>query len=272
MKKILCPTDFSETADQAIAYAAKLCKKIGAELTLLNVQSIFSLPPKEVIKGKYLATKSIAEQLDDRSYEVMKVFKITCLSEVEPSNSRLSDVIAAKASSYDLVVMGTNGADDLYEFFLGSRSYQVVKKSNTPVLLLPTGCGYKDISTMVFAFDYQESHELPLTQLRKFTSLLESTITILQVKKRYVHEEEAESKEIRDGLKVIDNITGVNFETIYADDIGFGIHQYLVKNNIDALALCSIHQGMGLIESLFHKSVIKQLSATADYPIYVFHE
>ena len=90
--------------------------------------------------------------------------------------------------------------------------------------------------------------------------------------KRYVHEEEAESKEIRDGLKVIDNITGVNFETIYADDIGFGIHQYLVKNNIDALALFSIHQGMGLIESLFHKSVIKQLSATADYPIYVFHE
>jgi hypothetical protein len=29
---------------------------------------------------------------------------------------------------------------------------------------------------------------------------------------------------------------------------------------------------MGLIETLFHKSVIKQLSATADYPIYIFHE
>jgi nucleotide-binding universal stress UspA family protein len=272
MKKILCPTDFSETADQAIAYAAKLCKKIGAELTLLNVQSIFSLPPQEVIKGKYLATKSIAEQLEDRCYEVMKVFKITCLSEVEPSNSRLSDVIAARASTYDLIVMGTNGADDLYDFFFGSRSYQVVKKSNTPILLLPNGCGYKDISSVVFAFDYQESHELPLTQLGKFTNLLESTITILQVKKKYVHKEETESKEIRDGLTVIDNMTGINFETIYADDIGFGINQYMLKGDRDALALCSIHHGMGSIESLFHKSVIKQLSATANYPIYVFHE
>ncbi len=270
MKKVLCPTDFSETADQAIAYAAKLCKNIGAELTLLNIQSIFSVAPQEVIKGKYLATKTIGEQLEDRSYEVMKVFKISCLSEVEPANRRLSDVISVQAKKYDMIVMGTNGADDYYEFFFGSHSYQVTKKSTVPVLLLPTGCGYKDLSNIVFAFDYVDLHEIPMIQLRKFTNLVNSSITILQVKKKYVHEEETQTKEIQEGLKMIHQVTDVNFQTIYADDVGLGINQYVRENNFDALALCSVHHG--LIESIFHKSVIKQLSSTADYPIYIFHE
>jgi hypothetical protein len=34
MKKVLCPTDFFGTADQAIAHAAILRKKIGAERTV----------------------------------------------------------------------------------------------------------------------------------------------------------------------------------------------------------------------------------------------
>lgn len=41
MKKILCPTDFSETAQNAIAYAAKLAQTTEAMLVLFNVQSIF---------------------------------------------------------------------------------------------------------------------------------------------------------------------------------------------------------------------------------------
>jgi hypothetical protein len=45
MKKILCPTDFSETAHNAIAYAAKLAKATNCELTLLNVQSMFDFTP-----------------------------------------------------------------------------------------------------------------------------------------------------------------------------------------------------------------------------------
>ena len=137
MKKILCPTDFSEAADQAIAYAAKLSKKIGAELTLLNVQSVFSLPPSEVIKGKFLATEPLSDRLEEQSYKVMDTFKIQCHSEVEPSNRGLGKTIAQRAKDFDLIVMGTNGADDYYQFFLGTNSYQVIRTSAVPVLLIP---------------------------------------------------------------------------------------------------------------------------------------
>lgn len=182
MQRILCPTDFSEAADQAIAYAAKLCKKIDAELTLLNVQSIFSLQPKEVIKGKFLAIEPISTRLEEQCYQIMKVFKITCLSEVEPSNKGLSTIIADRAKDFDLIVMGTNGANDYYQFFFGTNSYQVIRTSSVPVMLIPQGCGYQDISTIVFAYDYVHERKLPITQLTQWAKLMDAKVTVLQVK------------------------------------------------------------------------------------------
>ncbi|MBY0434421.1 MAG: universal stress protein [Cyclobacteriaceae bacterium] len=270
MKKILCPTDFSETADQAIAYAAKLCKKVGAELTLLNVQSILSLPLEEVIKGKYMATATARHRLEDQSYKVMQVFKISCLSEVEPSNKSLSEIIAARAHDFNLIVMGTNGADDYYQFFVGSNSYQVARDASIPVLLVPNSHGYEDISTVVFAFDYEHEQKLPLSQLEKWVKWLGARTTILQVKGLYTREAEVNAKAVEQSIKSQTEITDIQFDTIYSDDVIDAINNYVVRNKTDMLALCSLSPN--LIQTLFHKSVIKKLSSYADYPLFIFHQ
>ncbi|MEK6782593.1 MAG: universal stress protein [Bacteroidota bacterium] len=270
MKKILCPTDFSETANQAIGFAANVCKKVGAELTLLNIQSVFSLPPVEVIKGKFLATEPINGRLEEQSYQVMKMFKITCLSEVEPSNKKLTDIIAQHSKDFDLMIMGTNGADDNYEFFFGSRSYQVAKDSSTPILLIPNGCVFRDISHIVFAFDYEHENTLPMEQVTEWAKLLEARITVLQVKQHYTVEAEVNSKEIQRSIEQVTELANIQFDTIYSDNVIDSINSYVLRNEIDSLALCSIHHG--IIESIFHKSVIKALSSTANYPIFVFHK
>lgn len=269
MKKILCPTDFSDTADQAIAYAAKLCKKIGAELTLLNVQSVFSLPAEEVIKGKFLATEPILERLDEQSYQVMDVFKISCRSEVQASNSSLSDSIIQRAKDFDLIVMGTNGSDDYYDFFFGSRSYQVAKESTIPVLLIPGGCGYQDISTLAFAFDYEHEQEFSVKQLIEFTNLLNAKINIVQVKDHYKREAEVNSKDVEERTKMLYNLSDIEFDTVFSDEISSSINTYVLETKADALALCSINHS--IITKLFHTSVIKALSANSGYPIFIFH-
>jgi nucleotide-binding universal stress UspA family protein len=270
MKKILCPTDFSESADQAIAYAAKLCKKIGAELTLLNVQSVFTLPPAEVIKGKFLATEPISKRLEDQSYEVMDIFKITCFSEVEPSNGRLSDIIANRAKGFDLIVMGTNGADDYYQFFFGTNSYQVVRTASIPVMLIPQGCGYQDISTIVFAYNYEQERKLPMAQLTQWAQLMGAKVTVLQVKEHYTRDAELRSKAIQQSSQLHTTATDLNFDTIYSDEVISSINSYVLRNKADGLALCSMNPS--IIQTLFHKSVIKELSAIANYPLFVFHE
>jgi nucleotide-binding universal stress UspA family protein len=270
MKKILCPTDFSEAADQAIAYAAKLSKKIGAELTLLNVQSVFSLPPSEVIKGKFLATEPISDRLEDQCYKVMDMFKIPCFSEVEPSNRGLGETIAQRAKDFDLIVMGTNGADDYYQFFMGTNSYQVIKTSDIPVLLIPKGCGYQDIATIVFAYDYEHENELPTEQLTQWASLIRAQVTVLQIKDHYTRDAEVHAKEIEERSLIHSTITSVKFDTLYSSEVISSINSYVLHNEANALALC--FRNPGILQTVFSKSVVKELSAIANYPLFVFHE
>jgi hypothetical protein len=162
--------------------------------------------------------------------------------------------------------MGTNGANDYYQFFFGTNSYQVIRASSVPVLLVPQGCGYQDISTMVFAFDYEREQKLPMTQLTEWTSLLKAKITILQVKSHYTHEAEVNSKEIQARTKMYNNLADIEFDTIYSGEVINSINSYVLGNQADALALCSMNPSV--IQTLFHQSLIT-FSNLAGFKIFI---
>jgi len=271
MKRILCPTDFSDTAHNAIAYTAKLAQVLHSEITLLNVQSKFDFTPAEIIQGKQMTLESVKEELEAQSLEITKVFKVACYAEVESTYRKLSAVIHDKAKGYDLVVMGTDGPDDLYQLFGGSNTYNVIAKSETPLLLIPNGYTYSEIRTMVYAYDYLRERNLPLARLVPFLKALDCKLTVLQVM------EEAYSKDAEDDLKELQFIIrsfygdGLNYEydTIRSSEVAQSIDTYIHRNQPDALALCSVHRN--LLQSLFHKSTIKNISAVCNYPVFVFH-
>jgi len=268
MIKILCPTDFSQAADNAIAYAAALSKRIGADLTLFNVQSIMALPVIEMFEDRVVALQPIMEKLKAQCDQVMDVFNITCLAEVQPESRLLVDIISKRSNGFDLLIMGTNGSDDYSDFFFGSHSYQVAIQALVPVLLIPSACRYKEVKTMVYAYDYEQV--LPLVQLSKWTELLAATITVLKVKDHYSRAAEVTSREVAEGIVHSNNLPDVKFDTVYEEDTFGGVHHYFVKNEYDALALCSVQHRF--ITNIFHKSLIKELSAGVNYPLFIFHK
>jgi nucleotide-binding universal stress UspA family protein len=272
MKKILCPTDFSETAHDAIAYAAKLAQETHAELTLLNVQSLFELAPASVMNGKQQTLNAASDILDMKCEEISRIFKISCYPEVIPSMSMLSNTISQKSKDYDLIVMGSNGSDDLFQFFTGSNTYNVILKTPTPLLLIPTGYIYTPIKEVVYAFDYLHKRNIPLSPLVNFSNSLRFNLTILQVMEVYYNQE------IEDNLIDLQNIIKatyantlpIKFETIESTEVAQSINSYVLRTAPDALALCSVHRNIA--GRLFHKSVIKNISSICSYPIFVFHE
>lgn len=271
MKRILCPTDFSDAAHGAIAYAAKLAQKTNCELTLLHIQSVFDRNPVQILTGNQAITAEITEHLEAQSREVSKSFKISCYAEVATSFSKLSSAIREKGKDYDLIVMGSDGPDDLYQFFGGSNTYNAIAKSDVPVLVIPVGHDYAEIKTIVYAFDYLKERTLPLTRLIPWVKTLECKLTVLQVM------EEAYSKDAEDDLKelqvIIRNLYGddlnYTYDTIRSSDIAQSINSYILTNQPDALALCSVDRN--LLGRIFHKSIIKNISAVCSYPVFVFH-
>ncbi len=269
MKKILCPTDFSETSYNAINYAAKFAQNSNYDLTLLNVQSLFDFTPVEFVTGKQLTIKATSERLKDLCSEVSKIFKLRCTPEIEPTYNRLSTVISEKASHYDLLVMGSNGADDLYQFFMGSNTYNALTKSTTPVMVIPDGHLYTEVKKVVYAFDYLSERRLPMAPLLKFLQPMEAELTVLQVMEEAYSEEAAQDlKELQFILETQAAGHPFKYETIRSADVAGSIDDYIRKTEPDILALCFQHRN--LLESIFHKSVIKKISAYSLYPVFVF--
>lgn len=168
--------------------------------------------------------------------------------------------------------MGTDGPDDLYQFFGGSNAYNAIVKSETPLLLIPAGYTYSEIDKMVYAYDYLRERNLPLSRLVPFIKATNCKLTVLQVM------EEAYSKDAEDDLKELQLIvrglygSGLNYEyeTIRSSEVAQSINSYIHRTQPDVLALCSVHRN--LIQSIFHKSIIKNISAVSSYPVFVFHE
>lgn len=271
MKKILCPTDFSETARTGIAYAAKLAQVTGSELVLLNVQSIFDAAIREVVGGKETSIEAAVRQLEIQSRQVAKSFHISCYAEVVPTFRTLGSIIQEKSGQYDLIVMATNGPDDLFQLFGGSNTYNAVLKSQIPMLIIPAGFVYTEISSMVLAFDYLRERNLPLTLLSRFVRSLRCKLTVLQVQEisfsQVVEEDMSELQTIF--RNIYDDDLTCSYDTVHADQVAEGINNYMLQNQVDVLAVCSEHRN--LVQRLFHKSVIKELSAICRYPVYVFH-
>lgn len=269
MKKILCPTDFSDSAHNGIAYAASFAQAAGCELTIFHVQSLYDIVPTEMLIGQALV--NTLQDLKAQSDEVSKAFKITCNIIVEPSLRKLSNVIQEKSNEYDLIIMGSNGPDSLAQLFMGSNTYNAAISTRIPLLMVPYDFTYNGITKIACAFDYLGNRELPISKLIDFARLLKAEVTVLQIM------EEAQSKDADQELKDFQNIfqnayaddVSLKFDTIRSKDTAQSINSYISREHPDILAVYSFH--LNVLQRLFHKSVIKDLVATGNCPVLIIH-
>jgi nucleotide-binding universal stress UspA family protein len=272
MKKILCPTDHSDTAQNAIGFAAKMAQKMGAELILFNVQSLIELTTVEFIRGSALRIEAEKELLNAQSMEISKTFKISCYAIVQRSDVSLAETIDYHAKGYDLIIMGTDGPHNLIEFFSGSKTYKAARRTDVPVLLVPSGCMYRDITTVTYAYDYLREKTLPMQQLIPFMKAMKASLTVLEIL------EEAKSDDMLEELNELQGIlkneygseVTLGFETLRSSEVPQAIHTYITTHQPDALAVCSIHRNF--LSALFHTSIFKTLSITSEVPILAFHK
>lgn len=271
MKKLLCPTDFSDTADKAVVYAAKLAQKSGAHLDLFNVQSLADRTPDEAMLGEQMNAQMAEDRLEELSREISRVFRISCHGKVSTTFSGLAGVIEREAGNYDLVVMGTKGPDNVYQFLFGSNSYRIARHTQTPVLIVPEMAGFSDIRKTAFAFDYWRNNSLPLAQLIKLIKPLDSSLVVLEVLEpsvslRAEEELKADQMILRD---TFGQDVDLQFDTLHTATIAESLDKYVKEKGVDWLALCTQHQSF--LDRLFHKSLIKEMSKLATYPLLIVH-
>ena len=132
MKRILVPTDFSETSDAALKYGIELAQAFGARLFLLHVpgetgvnfEADFPMVQFENAPRERLETLINAQ-------EMLKLRPEYALRLGVPSDQI---VRYAGDRDIDLIVMGTHGRSGVPHMVMGSVAEKVVRTAPCPVL------------------------------------------------------------------------------------------------------------------------------------------
>ena len=141
LKKILCPTDFSENSEHAMKYALALATLSQAQLELLHVVEPISYPQSTELFEPVLDEVEITmkmeaafqKQLEDQVIALKEEYpKIT--GRLVTGNTFLEILQAARDDDVDMIVMGTHGRTGLAHVLIGSVAERVVREAPCPVL------------------------------------------------------------------------------------------------------------------------------------------
>jgi nucleotide-binding universal stress UspA family protein len=138
VKRILCPTDFSETAAAAERHAVALARALGAELVLLHVAS------EAPLRRETLGTPEVRRVFESQRAWVTETLAarvrelttggVSARSVVKTGVPWREVVGAVEEEQADMIVMGTQGRTGLDRLLIGSVAERVVRHAPCPVL------------------------------------------------------------------------------------------------------------------------------------------
>jgi len=273
IQKVLCPTDFSDAANNAVECAARLAKQWNASLTLWNMHELPFLDEAASRSGlpSRIASKqeALLQTMQDWCEEIRSEFGISCGYFLAPAMNSLKDTMKhyTNGENFDLIVAGTNGADNLYQYYFGTNSYHIIQQAKCPVLIVPEGATCKTVASIVFATDYDRQDA---DTIEKLLNTFDARITMLHISRQ----DRPTSKEVyRTFVATTDDRFEQNQRLQFRQAINKstvdGLQIYIGENDPDWIVLSNKHRN--LLEKMLHRSFTRELIDTIGKPVLVFH-
>lgn len=270
MKTILVPTDFSDASRNASRYAVNLAKSLNYKVLLFHVYTMPMMAGDEFSTTQMIDLEELEQGHKKRLEEEAELLgKGTgVVIEYKSMNGFTVDEIAGieEKEKPDLIIMGLSASGRISEFVFGSISTDVVKNSQTPVIIVPEASHFKEIKKIAFASDLKMECEMKMHEpLKDMIDTFGSGIAILNV-----------VKEQSDKIGKDDGVSGRRIEKYFENrehiyhfvennDIIDGISEFIVSQHVDMVTM--IPQKHNLIERLFKESNTKKMAFHVDIPL-----
>src|SRR5262245_53539910 len=145
LKKVLVPTDFSDSARHALLYGQSFAREYKAELLLLHVvenltvgyaSDLFPVPMAEVFEEISGYAKAELKKLGDEARG-----KGLSVRELVIQGKPSAEIVrVAREETADMIVLGTHGKGMLDKALFGSTAERVIRQAPCPVLT----CGLQE--------------------------------------------------------------------------------------------------------------------------------
>ena len=181
MTKILFPTDFSDTANNAFLYALNLAKVLNAEIRLISVQSSV----KNYLDVTEDDFESYINQLKDiATANGLEDINIESSLVIGDLLMMILDIVNKQDISY--IVMGTNGQNSLGKKFFGSNTLNVLNNATVPVMIVPNKVKFKKERNFAFATLFNETENKALAQMDEIVNRYNKQLKLVHVETKVV--------------------------------------------------------------------------------------
>lgn len=268
MRTILVPTDYSETARNAVFYAAELTKRLAGKLTLFHAYHV----PMRMAPGSAAAAAMPASGEEMEAEEIKKLryyteaiksrFSATSMGHVIRAGFAVEEIVNYSAeNNIDLVVMGSKGEGGRRES-LGTIATNVIQESKTPVLAVPEGARFKSRPKIALAYDFSGiDNPAVLDLLGDIVKAFGTELLIVDVLRRKDQEHDRREPAIERLVSGIDH----SFHFPVSDDPAEEVLNFIEENNVDMLAI--IPHKHGFFDRLIRDSFTRKMALHTHVPL-----
>ena len=280
MKTLLIPVDFTDTSDNAVAFAAEWCKRYKYERVILLRTFYDNVFDHIVLSAEYAPVsqeyrqeerqetmerlESLSERLSSLAGNDIEVH--TMVSEIPLLRAILSVI---KEEQPEMLLVGSDNFSYSSGSFIAGNLIPIVKASPIRVLIVPAGYNYKPVETALVPIDYNM-----LDVLDKFNNLetsplwSDTKLLVLNVdaKERYLHPDETFNKKESD---LHEYLKGFNHEIRYSNDknIMNGILNFTQENDVQLIV--ALRGKRSFLYYLTHKSISEAIYRNAKEPVLI---
>jgi nucleotide-binding universal stress UspA family protein len=143
IRRILCPTDFSEASKHALDHAAALARWYECRVTVLYVHSPMIMstlgPDIPLLQSAVLTPEDRQALLRNlREFAAAEIGEHIAVDAMVSEGEAAAEIVAAaQESNCDLIVLGTHGRSGLEHLTMGSVTEKVLRKARRPVMTVP---------------------------------------------------------------------------------------------------------------------------------------
>lgn len=270
ISKIVVPTDFSEPANKALAYAIELATKAKASVHILHVNQVAMVDATMPSETYQVFVNEIEKATEDAFKEMEETLLVQ--TKIEFTFKTLLGFVAEEVCDYasaqeaDLIIMGTTGASGAAEILIGSNAASTVAKSQVPVLVVPKELSFSDYTRIVYATDYNEPEFPALMRLVYFAELFDCRLDVIHVKSdsdKYFNA----ANNFFNKNKANISYPNIHYIELEEGDIVESINQYVDEVAADLLVMAKHNRNF--FDRLFHRSLSKKMAFHTKIPLLV---
>jgi nucleotide-binding universal stress UspA family protein len=276
LKYVYHPTDFSDTALNALVAAADIANRTNAELVLLHSyeQPYFygamagGVPALVDMDIEHQLRANLETELAKLGqHDLLKGLKVsTKLIPGLPVWRYYEDVPAKPGEA--IVVMGTTGATGLlHGGWLGTNAERTIRYSPVPVLSIPAETLWpRQVHSILFVTDFSDDDRHPLLTLAPFAQLLGARIEVLTVCTAHSFYTHQYVKQAFEQLCTEFPNTEMHQVMVNAQSLQTGI--VYAQNELNTQLLAMFTRGRTALGSLFERdSATEDVSAQIKLPL-----